>query len=244
MSLVNCVGEAVGNDIKDDMNGLITDNSEPERIWDILNTKLYNKMNSLSCVADVTKRGRWKMVPVFDKETGLLYTFMRESRYDELKRQLERGARNTYHYVDCLVHMLNPDLIGIVQQLQFDTSTYSVQDTSFEKMKKTVIKILSDLKVSESIVKRHVLILFDSDNNELLSIRAVMIDRNMNIAIESNLNKYITPTESIIMDSIGDSNNASNNPSRGLRLSGEAIKRKKRNIGYKPTEESDTGIEE
>lgn len=242
-SFVSCVEEAVGNDIKNDMHGLATGNSKADRIWDILHTNLRSNMNTLDCIVDVTKRGRWEMMPVFDKESGFLYNFMRESRFEDLKRERRRG-REQGHYVNCLAHILNADLIGVEGQQQLDTSYCSVQKVSLISMKKAVDKILNDLRISENTVKHHVLILFTSRNYVLETIRAVMIDREMNIAHESIWNKYINPVESIIMDTTSSSNNASDNPSRGLKLSNEALKRKKSNVGRKITPKRDTKIEE
>ncbi len=232
--MVSCVQDAVGDGIKQDITsqGLKTHNSLPTRIWDVLNTRLCESMNTLSCVANVTKRGSWELVPVFDKETGVLYTFMRESRFDEIKRQHDKGKNKNY-YVTCLTNTLNADLLSI------QTSLFLVESPDKEFMKKTIQKILTDLHVEEGLVKRHSLILFEGRNFDLISIRSVMINRNMEIVFEENWSKYILRHESVIMDSVNDFSAVANNPSRGLELTPKAAARKNKNIQPNKTTEKE-----
>lgn len=228
--VVNCVNDAVGDSIKEDMHGLRTKNSAPSRIWDLLNTKLCGNMPSVSCIANVTKRGSWQMVPVYDTSTGVLFTFMRENRYDELHKKVR--SRKTPHYVDCLVDTLNPDLVAPIGQV----SLFPIPFSEKERMYEVVQKILYDLQVEEQAVKRHALILFSSSGFELLSIRAVMIDKRMDVVCEENWEKYIPTNISAIMESPDEYSSPANNPGRGLKLSVKANERKKRNIGIKQPE--------
>lgn len=228
--VVSCVQDAVEDDIKQDLRGLVTKNSAPTRIWDFLNTNLFNRMPAVSCVANVTKRGSWEMVPVYDEKTGILFTFMRESRYDELHKNVHKRARP--NYLDCLIDVLNPDLVAPVGQLTLFPSQFSNKDS----MRKVVQKILADLQVEETVVKRHALILFKSKGYELSSIRAVMIDKNLDIVYEENWGAYISTNVSIIVDISDEFSAPANNPERGLKLSSKAIERKKRNFGVKKPE--------
>lgn len=83
--IVHSVSDAVGDKIKEDMAKLKTNNSEASRIWDFLNTDLCKFFNSGDCMAYSTKRGPWKMIMVYEKSTGYLYTFMREKRFSEIQ---------------------------------------------------------------------------------------------------------------------------------------------------------------
>jgi len=228
--VVSCVQDAVEDDIKEDLRGLVTKNSAPTRIWDFLNTNLYNRMPGVSCVANVTKRGSWEMVPVYEEKTGILFTCMRESRYEELHKNVHKRANP--NYVDCLIDVLNPDLVAPIGQL----SLFPFQFPDKESMRKVVQKILIDLQIEESVVKRHALILFKSKGFELSSIRAVMIDKNMDIVCEEGWDTYISTNVSIVMDSSDEFSAPSNNPGRGLKLSAKANERKKRNFEVKKPE--------
>ncbi len=228
--IVSCVQDAVEDDIKQDLRGLVTTNSAPTRVWDFLNTHLYNRMPAVSCIANVTKRGSWEMVPVYEEKTGILFTCMRESRYEELHKNVHKRAKP--NYLDCLIDVLNPDLVAPVEQLSF----FPFQFPDKESMRKVVQKILIDLQVEESVVKRHALVLFQSKGFELSSIRAVMIDKNMNIVCEEGWHTYISTNVSVVMDSSDEFSAPANNPGRGLKLSAKANERKKRNFGVKKPE--------
>lgn len=225
--VVNCVHESVGDGIKEDMHGLKTKNSASARIWDLLNTKLCEEMPSISCIADVTVRGSWQMVPVFAQDLGFLFTFMRESRFEELRKSI--GKRKNPHYVDCLVSTLNSNIIASFSQ----TELYPVISYESSAIGKVVEKILFDLKIEREVVNNHVIVLFNSANNELISIRAVMVDCNLNIVHEENWSLYIPTTESIIMQNSEDYSTSSNNPNRNLSLSDKAHARKNRDIKVK-----------
>lgn len=230
--IVSCVQNAVEDDIKEDLRGFVTKNSAPTRIWDFINKNLSNRMPAISCVANVTRRGSWEMVPVYDEKTGFLFTCMREARYDELHKNVHK--RSKPNYVDCLIDVLNPDLVSPVGQMEL--SLFPPQFPDKENMRKVVQKILIDLKVDEAVVKRHALILFKSKGYELSSIRAVMIDKNMDIVCEEIWDTYISTNVSIVMDSSDEFSAPANNPGRGLKLSAKARVRKNRNLDIKKPE--------
>ncbi|WP_283610300.1 DUF5986 family protein [Faecalispora anaeroviscerum] len=230
--VVHCVNDAVGDSIREDTYYLKTKNSTPTRIWDILNTKLCNEMPKISCVADSTQRGSWQMVPVFSQEKRILFTFMRESRFEQLFKNLKK--RKNPHYLDGLVNILNAKLLNNDQM-----TLYPIDLFDEDNMKDIVQKILFDLKVEREFIDHHALILFESHNFELISIRAVVIDKNMKIVYEENWNQYITADVSTIMQSATEFSTASNHPERGLKLSEKANKRKQHNIKVRPSETDD-----
>ena len=83
------------------------------------------------------------------------------------------------------------------------------------------------------------MILFDSVDYTLNSVRAVLVDANLNVVAEDNWSKYIEAGESAIAEHIDDPNSARDNPSRGLKLTRKAVERKKSN----PLKKSDIGKE-
>lgn len=221
--MVTCVQSAVGDDIREDIfsRGLRTQNSTPMRIWDLLNTGLYSALGTADCMIVSTKRGCWEMVITYERSSGYIYTFMREKRYDQLHKQIRK--RGHMHYVDALVRHLNPDLCAPIEQL----SLFEVHFTDEEMLSEIVQKLLTDLVESGVIIKRHVLVLFNSSAYELLSIRAVMIDRNLNIVEQEDWSQFISAEESVIAEHTEDTDSPFNKPSRGLNLTSKALSRKK-----------------
>lgn len=228
--IVKCLCDAVEDKIKEDiqLHGLKTQNSTPTRIWDLLNTDLCNHFNSPDCMAYDTKRGSWGMVLVYEKQSNYLYTFMREQRFAQIKKDAIEGKRKCMHYIDLLERSLNADLSALDGQL----SLYPKYPTHFadeEKLAKSVQDLLANLHEDGAVIRRHVLVLFDSKNFTLNSVRAVMLDTNLNIVDEQDWSSSILAEESIITEQVKEPKNPNNTPDRGLKLTAKATARKKSN---------------
>jgi len=117
--IVRCVEDAVGDDILADVqrNDLLTTNSVPSRIWDLLNTKLLKALATEDCTVATAHRGPWEMAIVFEKTTKCILTFMREKRFSELRRK--QHSRLHMHYIDMLAMWFNKKLLANQQQFDF-----------------------------------------------------------------------------------------------------------------------------
>lgn len=147
--IVRCVEEATGDDIRIDIqkNNLQTRNSVPARVWDLLNTNLINVLDIDECTIAKTKRGPWEMLVIFEKTTQCVFTFMREKRFEELKKQ-QRKRRNM-HYVDMLSKQFNNDLLAEEKQLSLFEVSFSDED----RLSELVQNLLSELHGEADIVK-------------------------------------------------------------------------------------------
>ncbi len=218
--IVSSIQEAVGDRIKEDMNGLKTQNSKPSRIWDLLNTELLNAFNTTYCMSYDFKRGPWQMVMLYEKETGFLFTIMREQRFREISSKI--SLRKNMHYVDMLAKHLNFDLKPNVEQISLFPHTFNDENTLEEK----VNSLLRNLKEDGATISRHVLVLFESRHYELASIRSVMVDGSLNISAEQIWTQYINAQESTIIPKIVAENNISDKPTGNLELTAKALARK------------------
>ncbi|MCD8633887.1 DUF5986 family protein, partial [Clostridioides difficile] len=91
-----------------------------------------------------------------------------------------------------------------------------------------------------AIIEHHVLLLFNQTAEyELTSIRAVMVDTNLNIVSEQNLSSYISIEESTVVEKVDKTNPAANNPTLGLKLTAKADARKKTHPLKKAKKEED-----
>jgi len=199
-----CLADAVGDDIRADIkrNGYITGNGNHFRIWDFLNTNLCKRLNKQNVVAWPTKRGAWAMVPIFDGSTGILYSVMREARFAHLKKKLSK--RFSAHYIDALAHTLNIDLHAKPAQKPlfiFDDPPLRFSDISMQEILQSILR---DLKIPGEIVKRHAIILFSSQNNELVSLRCCVVDRNLDVVDEKNWSDFITMHESVVVEEVSE----------------------------------------
>lgn len=232
--IVRCVEEATGDDIRIDIqkNNLQTRNSVPARVWDLLNTNLINELDIDECTIAKTKRGPWEMLVIFEKTTQCIFTFMREKRFDELKKQ-QRKRRNM-HYVDMLSKQFNNDLLAEEKQLSLFEVSFSDED----RLSELVQNLLSELHGEADIVKNHVLVLFETAGFQLTHIRAVMVTPSLDIAKDCNENwsQYISGYESAVVEKIETPESPSNQPSRGLSLKPKALNRQKSNSRIKKSD--------
>lgn len=234
-SLQNAIGDDIKLDVK--INELDTDNGNPMRIWDFINRNIGKRFSKDDfIVTGVTKRGSWKMKFIFDKKLGILYTLMREERFESVRKEVPK--RKTIHYSQALAETFNKGLAAKEEQLcLFKNQNYYDSD----KVNEIVSKIITDLSIPENIVKNHAMILFKSNNYELESIRCCIVNSNLSIVQEDDWSNYIEFNESTIMDVVETPAAKNENPSNGLKLRQKA----KDKIGQKrlpERKEKETGL--
>ncbi len=215
--IVDDIHDAVGDGIKEDIHKLKTYNSRASRIWDLINTNLLNSFDTIDCMSYDSMRGPWQMVMIYEKETGFLFTFMREKRFVEL--QNGTVTRKNMHYIDMLTRHLNSDLISETYQLRLFPISYNDEELLGEKIN----ILLKKLKEDGAVLNRYVNVLFDSSNYQLNSIRATMIDSYLNIVYEQDWTEFINAQESIVAEKVA----RDIAPTKQLTLTKKAIARKK-----------------
>lgn len=226
--IVHCIENAVGDGIREDIrkNKLRTTNSVPSRIWDLLNTALLDSLEATDCCVSTAHRGPWQMVVIFEKTSGSVITLMREKRFGELKKAQQR--RSKMHYVDMLPKMFNRELLADCGQQTFLPKEFSDEND----LAILVQRLLSDLVSDISIVRNHVLVLFDTNGFQLTSVRAVMITPDLEIAsgCEADWAKYISSNESIIVEQVDNPIDPTNDPHHGLKFKAKATARQQRHV--------------
>ena len=146
---------------------------------------------------------------------------MREKRFEEIRSQ--KRVRKSMHYLDAFSQCLNRELCAPVKQHSFfeqDREDNSV----FEEATKVVEKMTASFH-KEGTVERHVLVLFSSEGYQLTSVRAVMIDADLDIVCSENWSKYISGAESVVTEVVSPEDAAYANPRRGLKLNAKAAQR-------------------
>ena len=231
-TIIQCLSEAVGDLIKEDVrrNRLRTHNGDGGRIWDFLNTELCEAFSSLDCMASVTHRGPWEMVLVYERESKSLFTFMREARFSTIRK--ETYKRRRMHYLDMLTRHLNKNLLAPVGQTVMFENEFVDQDN----LRELVDRLLCNLLRDGAIIERHVLVLFESQDYQLTSVRAVMLDSNLDVVVEENWSNMIAARDSVIADAVDMPDDPANDPNHGLRLTSKAAARKKEKLRLKEKE--------
>lgn len=197
--VVKCLSDAIGDDVKaclqrEHINDRKS-NAKKFLKWDLINRNFIANFSSEELTAEYAKRGAWYFVPLFNKETGTLFSVMREDRFSELQRKQEH--RKKAHYVDALVKSFNIDLdqnqqLSLFEEEQFDEN----------EVKVIVEGILRDFQIDSSVVHRYATILFEEYNSELVSVRCCVLDSSLQIVDEENWNEFIHYNESVVVDTV------------------------------------------
>lgn len=221
--VVGCVESATGDDIREDIqrNNLHTLNSTPARIWDLLNTNLVNVLDTEDGIMAKAHRGPWEMVVIFERTTRNIFTFMRERRFSEIRERQRRRKR--MHYLDIVAKRFNKELLANGRQLQIFPHVFS-DESRLEELVRT---FLCDLEGNVSLVRHHVLVLFETVGYQLSHIRAVRITPTLDVAQEQDWTSYISAVESSVVEKVTHPKAPENQPQKGLTLKRKALERKK-----------------
>lgn len=141
------------------------------------------------------------------------------------------------HYLDIFAKHFNKDLISEPVQTSFLQKTF----TDEEQLAELVRAILSDLNDDVEIVRNHILVLFETAGYQLTHIRAVKVTSNLEVAnnCDEDWSKYISTSESSVVETISAPNAPEDNPRKGLVLKTKAIARKTNNLKEKKSSQTE-----
>ena len=203
ISIIRCLSEAIGDDVKgclrrENINDKYSNGAKLMK-WDFINRNLIMNFSAGNLTAEYARRGAWHMVPMYDKETGTIYTVMREDRFREIQRS--QTKRKKAHYIDALVQSFNFDLKTMRQYSLFEEQAFGE-----EEVKCIVEDIIKDFGIDKTIIKRYKTILFEEYHSELTSVRCCVLDSSLQVIEEEDWSTYITHRESVVVDTVTDSN--------------------------------------
>ncbi|MFI3174579.1 MAG: DUF5986 family protein [Bacillota bacterium] len=223
-TIVKAISEVVGDGIQEIMNGLETTNSESALFWDLLNTELVKAFATGDCMAYKVKRGPWQMILLYEKESKCLFSIMREQRFKEIVA--ERPKRRKMSYLDMLTHTFNSDLQSQSTQLSLfsDAPLKKFEDEHLLKIQ--VEKLTKEIQEDSAVIQRYVLVLFDAKDYQLKSVRATMVDSNLNVVSEKKWTEYIDVQESVIMERLDGEEDGSSQFVSKLSLTAKGLEKK------------------
>lgn len=240
-AVVNALINSVGDDILENSHGLTTNNGRPARIWDFINTHIYHDMPAYGCDVGIAKRGYYEFVPIYHRDSKTLMTLMREKNFFEVSRKQCR--RDEAHYLDALVRVLNSDVEFEEEQLSMFSSSHVFKNE--EQLAEIAERFLCNFPLDLMDIDRHVLILFSTGGDSLLSIRAVLLDRDLNIAAQEDWSHFIKPQEGAVVATVDMTAAATNRPTHGMTLTPKALERQRRDtLETKKEEASHEDVDE
>ena len=227
--IVSAINKAISEDIVDDYQKLklnpYRSNSFPQLTWDRIN----NNLSRITYVlGGYTKRGFWNMYSIFDRNTGYLYSFMREKRF----YQIAKEKRHSMHYIQAMATIYNSELEP--NQLSF----FPMEPD--KKEAQNIVNLICDsLGISSDIVKLHKVILFSTKNSILTNVSCCTVDRMLEVHETVDLTPFININESIVIEEVEDPVSKMNNPMQGLKFKPKAKERMELNDSLSIIEEDE-----
>lgn len=173
---------------------LFFNNGFPLVRWAFINDRLYFDVQNENVMNLKCKRGPWPLVLMFDNNTGYLYVFMKNSRFEEVQDG-SRQASTPFHYIEALSsynigveseldeYTINKDNLGEYQ-------TYlEIDSESVDILAEEILKsMLGDLKEQ---VKRLVVITFTASNLGITDFKAIIPTTNLDIIYQEDWSTFI-----------------------------------------------------
>ncbi len=198
--IFECISQAIGEDRQaaDAHLDLRTHVSGPFLNWDLIYRNLINSFGDENVKYSATIRGIWTVLLLYDVKSGLLISFMRDTRLDDIKRsKVEKQPK----YIRSLI-VLNEEL-----QAPYKQHTLPGMETEPLQKESDLMKILDDLcanfdcHVNHKQV-RHALVCFTEKFGGLSSLKAYILDKDLDVVYEQDWLNTVRPVMSNTIETL------------------------------------------
>ena len=143
------------------------------------------------------KRGMWEILLLYDKESNMLLSFMRENR---LKNIRKANQKLQPQYIHALL-MLNQRLQAKAkQQTLFDMEKLDRDDRQLLTMLNSLCENFNEPIMGS--IGHHALVVFATNSGQLCSLKAYVLDSDLDIVSEQDWLDQSKPIMSIAIDSV------------------------------------------
>ncbi len=166
---------------------MATNNSRSSLIWDRINTMLINLFTDENVLHSKCKRGMWTLLLLYDSPNNLLMSFMREERFNTIYNEDDTERPQ---YIQALLRLNNDYRSKHEQQ-----SMFGVEDSDVGIY---IIDLLNSICDSftnpvDQEIANHLLVVFSTEENQLASLKAYIINPHFDIAYEENWLDLVQP---------------------------------------------------
>lgn len=174
--------------ITQDMPEVIAENNLPTTLggglfrWNFIIRNLSENLDG-DFEHAIPPRGAWRLLLLRDKRTNLSFSVMSEANF----RRVQRSYSSGIHYLEALVSQ-NEKREPLSGQLSFLSNDRCRNETVLSELRNQLLSSFT------GIVEEHVLILFDSNFAGVTSARAVLLTRNMEIAVSEDWTPFLRTT--------------------------------------------------
>lgn len=187
--IFECISQAICEDLNEANTSLElkTHISKPFLCWDLIYRNLMNVFPTENIIYSAKKRGMWTTLLLYDKTNHLLLSFMKEERLQTIKK-LKYGKQPQYIR----------SLISLNSELQASTKQQTMFDLEEPEDKVKLKSILDDICSNfeddiDDALSRHVLVTFSSKNQHPCSLKAHVLDRDLDVVFVDNWFDSIKP---------------------------------------------------
>jgi len=181
--IYQCLFQAVGEDYQEAEShlGLETHISKPFMIWDLINRNLIRVFSDSNVLYSTKKRGMWEILLLYDKESKMLLSFMKDTRFKDIQKA---KPGHQPQYIQALL-TLNADLQAEVKQQKLFDMGKTQDDIS---QLKTLLESLCMNFVEPVVgdVEHHALVVFSSNYGQITTLRACILDPELDVVSEQN----------------------------------------------------------
>lgn len=185
--IYECIFQALCEDRQeaDAYMGLKTHVSGPFLNWDLIYRNLINAFgdDNVSVKWSTTVRGMWTVLLLYDVESGLLISFMRDTRLEAIKHlKTEKQPQ----YIRSLI-ALNDELQATNKQLTLSNDVTSSKSQNGTELMKVLDNLCSgfDCPIEHNEL-HHTLVCFSSKYGTLSSLQAYILDCDLDIVEQQN----------------------------------------------------------
>ena len=197
-NIFECLSQAVGEDRQEASEhlGLKTHVSDPFLKWDLIYRNLMNKFDKGNLKYSVTKRGMWTVLLLYDENSKFLFSFMRDSRFKDIKN---RKNASRPQYVQALIN-LNTELKAPEKQIRLFEEEPKFTQTELER---TLEELCANFEGSiDTKNSRHVMVVFSDKYGSIDSLRAYLLDCDLDIVCEQDWLDITKPIMSSIPETV------------------------------------------
>lgn len=185
--IYECIFQALCEDRQeaDAYMGLKTHVSGPFLNWDLIYRNLINAFgdDNVSVKWSTTVRGMWTVLLLYDVESGLLISFMRDTRLEAIKHL---KAEKQPQYIRSLI-ALNDELQATNKQLTLSNDVTSSESQNGTELMKVLDNLCSGFDCPiEHHELHHALVCFSNKYGTLSSLQAYILDCDLDIVEQQN----------------------------------------------------------
>ena len=182
------VKDAFGQDVRELYQSIRTPTQmgKPFVSWDMLYGKIESILDPVKYLVHFVKRGAWTILLVCNRSSKTIYTFMKEKRLKEITTF--KGKKGKHHYLETLVQ-LNSSFQSKVHQQSLGCSNASLDETT--ELYDCLSLLLPD---NTYLAGHHVIFSIPERMYELISLRAVLLDPNLEEVDSLDLGDYNAPS--------------------------------------------------